>query len=637
VLAVSDFNSTAVALLVAGAGAGIGFAVLFAVRFAASFPALPPPGPETQELGEEPPAVASLLVNRCSVTGAAEAATLVDLAARRHLELLEVGPDHYVVRLRPDRPDDLTSYERQILELVRARATGGSAPLEAILLDDDEEHDWHGDFRKAVVRDAKARGLLRGRWSRSDWVLFALLAGAALLLVAAGLFVAHVEQTGRTATSGSRSGRFTRDGWWWVALITWGIVLAVIASLRSIRYSAAGQSVTSRWLGVRRYLRHDASFGNAPPAAVAIWGRLLSYGAALGVARATSAAIPFATEGPGTAWSRYGGDWHQVHVEYPKRFGYGQRPRRVLLGGLARVIFWGALAFAVLPVVVDALWRVGSDAVDKSSATDATVTILVGVFFVVFGAIGVYLLVQLADGLVRLWFGARDLGHPGSVEGEVVKVLQNGDWFAVDPGHVDHVRAWHPNEGSMPVRQSMVRVSVSPHLGYVTAIDVLQRAATPPVPPSEPAGVGVVTRPAMLPDAAAVQACTGMALPEVDPASLAGRRGHIPPGSQVRAFSDGTSRVLIAATDAGRVLGAAPAAVGQRIAAAASGGRWTGDKVLLQLGPAGLVVVDVELAGRSSSDRERIARTLAARVTGGPEPGAPATTAAPGAPDPRAG
>jgi hypothetical protein len=312
----------------------------------------------------------------------------------------------------------------------------------------------------------------------------------------------------------------------------------------------------------------------------------------------------------------------------------------VLLGGLARAIFWGALAFAVLPVVVDALWRVGSDAVNTSSASDATVAILVGVFFVVFGVIGVYLLVQFADGLVRLWFGAGDLGHPQSVEGEVVKVLESGSWFAVDPGHVDHVRAWHANEGSMPVRQSIVRVSVSRHLGYVTAVDVLQGPATapsPPVPPSEPAGVGVATRPAVLPDAAAVQACTGMALPEVDPASLAGRRGHIPPGAQVRAFSDGTSRVLIAASDARRVLGAAPAGIGERIAEAASRGRWTGDKVLLQLGPAGLVVVDVELAGRSSGDREQMARALAARVTGRPEPGAPATTAAPGAPDPRAG
>ena len=142
-LGVTDFNSTAVFLLVAGGAVGVGFAVLLAVRFAASFPALPAPGPETQDLGEEPPAVANLLVNRCSVTGAAEAATLVDLAARRHLELFEAGPGHYVVRLRPDRPEDLTSYERQILGLVGSRATGGSAPLEAILLDDTQTEGWH--------------------------------------------------------------------------------------------------------------------------------------------------------------------------------------------------------------------------------------------------------------------------------------------------------------------------------------------------------------------------------------------------------------------------------------------------------------------------------------------------------------
>ena len=634
-IAVTNFDSTAVALLVAGGAFGAGFALVFAVRFAASFPALPAPGPETQDLGEEPPAVANLLVNRCSVTGAAEAATLVDLAARGQLELFEVGPDHYVVRLRPDRGDDLTAYERQILDLVRSRATGGSAPLEAILLDDTQAEGWHDRFRKDVVRDAKARGLLRGRWSRLDWLLFAGLAGIALLLVAAGLYAAHVEQTGHAASAGSRSARFTRDGWWWVALVAWAIVLAIIGSLRSVRYSADGQAAASRWLGVRRFLRHDASFGDAPPAAVAIWGRLLSYGAALGVARATSAAIPFAMEGPGTAWSRYGGDWHQVHVEYPTRFGYGQRPRSVLLGGLVRTIFWGALAFAALPVVVDALWRVGSDAVNKSSATDTTVAVLVGVFFVVFGVMGVYLLVRLADGLVRLWFGLRDLGAGQSVEGEVVKVLQSGSWFAVDPGHVDHLRAWHPGDQSMPVRNAVVRVSVSRHLGYVTAIDVLQGAATPPPPaPSSPTAAGATT-PASLPDASAVQACTGLALPEVDPASLGGG-GHIPPGAAVRAFSDGTNRVLVAVADAGRMLGAAPAGIGKRLAAAAAHGRWTQDRVLIQVAPAGLVVVDVELAGRSPSDREQIARTLAARITGQSDPSAPAA-ATPGAPDPRPG
>jgi hypothetical protein len=119
-----------------------------------------------------------------------------------------------------------------------------------------------------------------------------------------------------------------------------------------------------------------------------------------------------------------------------------------------------------------------------------------------------------------------------------------------------------------------------------------------------------------LPDAAAVEQCTGLPLPEVDPASLTTGKGHIPPGATVRAFSDGTNRVLVAAmADAGSMLQAAPTGIASRPADAAATGRWTQDRVLIQLGPAGLVVVDVELGGRSSGDREQIARALAATVS----------------------
>ena len=64
------------------------------------------------------------------------------------------------------------------------------------------------------------------------------------------------------------------------------------------------------------------------------------------------------------AWSRTGGDWHQVHVEYPTHFGYGQRPQSVLLNGALRTLLWGVIAFVVLPIVADAAWNIGSDAFD---------------------------------------------------------------------------------------------------------------------------------------------------------------------------------------------------------------------------------------------------------------------------------
>jgi hypothetical protein len=63
---------------------------------------------------------------------------------------------------------------------------------------------------------------------------------------------------------------------------------------------------------------------------------------------------------------------------------------------------------------------------------------------------------------------------------------------------------------------------------------------------------------------------------------------------------------------AGWLSAAAPSGLAGRLAAGAAPGRWTQDRVLVQLGPGGLVVVDVELAGRSSADRERVARALTA-------------------------
>ena len=85
-----------VALVAAIAGAllwGGALAVTWARRLR-----LPDAGPETTDLGPEPPAVAGLLVSGWSVSPATVSATLLDLAARRILGLDEIGPDHFVVR-----------------------------------------------------------------------------------------------------------------------------------------------------------------------------------------------------------------------------------------------------------------------------------------------------------------------------------------------------------------------------------------------------------------------------------------------------------------------------------------------------------------------------------------------------------
>jgi hypothetical protein len=474
---VNSFDSTAVTLLVAGGCVAVLFAVVVAVRYAATFPALPKAEPPTSDLRDEPPAVANLLVNRCHPTEAAAAATVVDLAARGHLELFEAGPGRLVVRLRSAAHDDLTDYESQVLALVEERAVGGSAPLEALQLSADQSKGWHRRFAKRIVEDARRRGLLRGRWSRHDLAVLAVLAAAALALVAGGLYAAHVEDLSSSGSSSSHS--FHRGDWFWVALGAWFAILAGLRALRSVRYSPAGLTASSHWLGVRRYLRQDPSFADLTPAAVAIWDRMLAYGVAVGAAHATATAIPLAAESAHTAWSREGGTWHQLHVEYPRHFGYGERPRAVALGGLGRTVLWGALAFVALPVLADGAWNLGRDVINGSKIGSGGVAALVGVFFVVFALLAVVLLVRLADGVIRLGRGLADLGTPITIDGLVVKSTGDGSWFAIDPGHVDHVAALRAVDTARPNLGATIRVTVTPHLHHVQRIETVPSPLTP--------------------------------------------------------------------------------------------------------------------------------------------------------------
>jgi Predicted membrane protein (DUF2207) C-terminal domain len=452
-------------------GFALAFAVYFVVRWAASFPDLPAPGPETSDLGPEPPAIANLLVNRCHVTSAAAAATLVDLAARRHLELQELDATHFVVRIVTGPAEQLTDYEDQVMSLVRQKATGGSAPLEAIELDESDAASWRSRFARHVVDDARKRGLLRGRWTRTDWIVFGVLTAAVLLAIAGGLFLAHVEETSKT--KGDK--RFDRDSWFLVALVGWFIVMAALRRLRSIRYSAAGEAATARWLGVKRYLVHDASFGDTPPAGVAIWNRLLAYGAAIGAAHGAVAAIPLEEEDPDVAWSRVGGNWHQVHVEYPTRFGYGERPMDVFLNGALRVVLWGACAFVILPIVVNLVWDAASDGLE--TASDGATFGFVAGFVLAFLAVAVFLLVHLADAAIRTYRGLADLRHTVTVDGQVVKhhSTEGMRWFAVDPGRVDEVKACRPgDDGAYPPRGANVQLVLTPHLHHVVSVHVVE-------------------------------------------------------------------------------------------------------------------------------------------------------------------
>ena len=123
------FEGASLALLFLGGIAAGLWLLAFGLRWFASMPKLPAPGAKTSDLGSESPAVVNLLVNRWRLSHLAVQATLVDLAARGLLEI-EMYGRQFVVRLQDDRAgieQPSATYERQLLDLVRARATGGSA------------------------------------------------------------------------------------------------------------------------------------------------------------------------------------------------------------------------------------------------------------------------------------------------------------------------------------------------------------------------------------------------------------------------------------------------------------------------------------------------------------------------------
>jgi hypothetical protein len=155
------------ALLVLAAAAGL-WALLLLGLTTATRPRPIRPGPSTLDLGgAEPPAVVNLLTNGWRMTTDALSATLLDLAARDLLDLVQTGPEpeRTVCRLRAAAPPDLTPYERRVYDRVAGLAAGGVVPVAALAQGNSAQASrWWKGFRREVIVDAQRRGLSRNRW-----------------------------------------------------------------------------------------------------------------------------------------------------------------------------------------------------------------------------------------------------------------------------------------------------------------------------------------------------------------------------------------------------------------------------------------------------------------------------------------
>ena len=463
------FEGFSLAVLVIG---GIGAAMwlaFFAYQWVKAYPKTPDAGPATGELREEPPAVVNLLVNRWAVKRPAIQATVLDLAARGYLGIELYTGENLVLRVRQGRDAaNLTDYERQALNFVAERATDGSAPVDAIRLDHGEAAEqWWKRFASAVASDAQKRGLARKRWTPQEALELAVPLLGVFLTFGFAFGLAHIGED--VDSAGETSGRWDPllfAGAAWVAAL-----LGLQAAGRWLRDTPKGIVACAHWLGVRAYLEDAAAFEDAGPAAVTVLGRNLAYAAALGIAHDAVEDLPVIEDDPEIAWTRSTGRWRTVRVEYPTAFGFGQRPSKVFVEGLAKTVFFGFI-LVMLRFLVVALFRLTDGAINWDAERDGPSPLR---WFLVFGA-AILLVAGLVwgskalDAVVKLVRGFLDVGRTRVLEGEVVKI--SGGRVAVDDGIAPEAIAWFPPAGGPGLsRGDRVRVHHSPHLWYVTKVE----------------------------------------------------------------------------------------------------------------------------------------------------------------------
>lgn len=393
----------------------------------------------TLELGPEPPALAAFLADNFRVPRDAVPATLIDLCSRGHAELERVDVDTYQCRLQDAAADGLVTYERRVLDHLRDSARNGIVLTRALTTGPGEKAGkWWKAFVNEVINDAQERGLSRDLWPRR----LALLVGLVSLVPALMLGIA-----------------FGSD-WFFMYLVLPGLVIGRVLYGRRQRDTPAGLDAAARWRAVQAKLAENPVFAEQPPIAVAIWERLLAYGAALGVAPGAIRPIPMGAESETRAWSTYGGRWHQVDVTYRHWPQWGWHP------GLALLVRLGVAALGLLFLLV-----FGPFALDVIDDLDRPFDLIATAVLAIPAA------VAAVSGYLA-FLAALDLLTRRTVTGEIVRLRVKGGsdnkrhYVAVDDGTSREVRAWVVRPGLYAGLEQgqVVTAVVTPRLRYVHSI-----------------------------------------------------------------------------------------------------------------------------------------------------------------------
>ena len=453
--------------MVAGAAVGV-FYLAVAVRRWVLRPRPVRPGPATPDLRDEPPAVVNLLTHRLRAPMAASA-TLLDLAARRAVEITEVGPgpENTRVRLRGPGPDRPTAYELRVLQRLR-RVAGSEAVTVAELTGRYAEggHRWQTWLVREVRRDARRAGLTRSA-EFGLRVLGGIVAG-----VVATVVVAHLVAAVRLSSDDQGPGLLLAAMLVWLFGTLFGYLLLVlpveIVLPEPDRLTAQGRSVTAYWLGVAAWLRAHEPLRDLPPAAVAVWDRYLAYGAALGVMPHAVHALDLETTGQrDVLWSTHGGQPRPVRVSY-------LRPNRLLRplgrvgaklarpGAVLSLLLWSAVvAFSGAWVQPYQWWRV---------------------------ALAILGVVQLGRAAYRFVWSFVDIRWPVTVTGTLIDITIAGETtvdddragmpaslpthyhMVIDDGTSDQLRPWIVNRDLARGRPRPDRIDPSARAAYLAEV-----------------------------------------------------------------------------------------------------------------------------------------------------------------------
>jgi len=431
-----------------------GFFVIAATVYVQRRQKPPPDLPAMSDLGPESPAVANLLANGGRLTPDAVPATLFDLAARRAVKIEEPEAGQYACRLDHSPVGGLTAYESRVLALLRKKASGGVVPARALTAGpSDEAKGWMKGFRKEVIAEANAAGKCEPRWPKAVLSLMgALVAGAFVIAVYGGS-----EDDNLTVPQAV------------------AIALAAVAALlmgqafteETQMVTPAGLDAQGRWLSLRKFLHADELFSSLPPTAVAVRERYMAYGAALGVAAAAVRAIPMGAESDRWAWTRYGGEWRQVRVSYPRRWplAWGEPPWSLAWTGLWVGGVGGLALWVTTQVLRGADLGTGEDQVTRYVSLGVTLVTLAAVTAI---ALGVVILAAAIVALVTTRM----------VTGEAIRVRRFGTdeasryYLAVFDGKGDRVRAWSVRSELYPslTEYTTVTVAIAPVTGYVRSV-----------------------------------------------------------------------------------------------------------------------------------------------------------------------